>query len=266
MSWRSDSSQLFAGKWTSSLYAGLGIQAQNVPSAGESGPAALYNDIAAQGAAPTDEMMWEILTAPASGVFTPYESSEFTLVGASDGVHYSTYLGFINGAPYLNPETDDGEWIITMTIGSAGANYDIGGTSTLAFSTTGAVRRNTSASGTTTMTLTTSGNTQRNTTIGGTSAFTVIATGDTTTGNYNIGGVSSVAITASGDTQRNTAISGITSLAVSATGNMHRNTAIGGVSTLIITARANLIVGDQPRFGVIRLLPTNVRIKIRVGA
>lgn len=127
---RLDSSQFYPGKIILSQYAGFGIQAQNIPSTGENGPAALYNDIAAQGAAPTDEMMWQILTVPASGVFTPYESSEFTLVGASDGVHYSTYLGFINGAPYLNPETDDGEWIITMTIGDSATqstiSYDIG--------------------------------------------------------------------------------------------------------------------------------------------
>ena len=84
--------------------------------------------------------------------------------------------------------------------------------------------------------------------------------------NYNIGGVSSVAITASADTQRATTAGGITSLAVIATADTQRNTTIGGVSTLTITARGNLIVGDQPRFGVIRLLPSTVRIKIRVGA
>lgn len=112
MSWRSDSSQLFAGKWTSSLYAGHGIQAKDIPSTGESGPAALYNDIAGHGAAPTDEMMWEILTVPASGVFTPYESSEFTLIGADDGVHFATYRGRRNGVVY-------GDYTVTMTIGDA---------------------------------------------------------------------------------------------------------------------------------------------------
>lgn len=117
MTWRSDSSQLFAGKWTSSLYAGLGIQAQDIPSTGESGPAALYNDIAAQGAAPTDEMMWEILTVPASGVFTPYESSEFTLIGASDGAHFATYRGRRNGVVY-------GDYTVTMTIGAQAATVD----------------------------------------------------------------------------------------------------------------------------------------------
>lgn len=114
MTWRSDSSQLFAGKWTSSLYSGLGIQAQDIPATGENGPAALYNDIAAQGAAPTDEMMWEILTVPASGAFTPYESSEFTLIGASDGVHFATYRGRRNGVVY-------GDYTVTMTIGGQGA-------------------------------------------------------------------------------------------------------------------------------------------------
>ena len=142
MTMRVDSNQLIAGRCVVTQYPGHGIQAKNIPSTGESGPAALYNDAIALGALPTDEMRWQILTVPASGVFTPYESSEFTLVGASDGVHYSTYLGFINGAPYLNPETDDGEWIIAMIIGlneyqldADGASFSYsGGPATLTYS------------------------------------------------------------------------------------------------------------------------------------
>lgn len=111
---RLDSSQFYPGKIMLSQYAGFGIQAQDIPSTGENGPAALYNDIAAQGAAPTDEMMWEILTVPASGVFTPYESSEFTLVGASDGTHFATYRGRRNGVVY-------GDYTVTMTIGAQAA-------------------------------------------------------------------------------------------------------------------------------------------------
>lgn len=130
MTMRVDSNQLIAGRCVVTQYPGHGIKVQDIPSTGESGPAALYNDAIALGALPTDEMRWQILAVPASGVFTPYESSEFTLVGASDGVHYATYLGFINGAPYLNPETDEGEWIITMTIGDTATqstiSYDIG--------------------------------------------------------------------------------------------------------------------------------------------
>lgn len=263
MTMRVDSNQLIAGRCVVTQYPGHGIRAQNVPAVGENGAGYLYNDIAAQGAAATDEMRGQILTLPAAGTFTPYEDSSFSFTSAPDGVYTFTYRGFRNGVTY-------GDYTVTMTIGSTATNYDIGGTSTLTLAAAGAVSRNTSVSGTSSLTITTSGNTRRNTAIGGVSAFTITATGDTTyeaaSGNYNIGGVSSVAVTASGDTQRATTAGGITSLAVSATAGTQRNTAIGGVSTLTITARANLIEGDQPRFGVIRLLPTTVRIKIRVGA
>lgn len=111
MSWRSDSSELFAGKWTSSLYAGLGIQAQNIPATGDNGAGYLYNDIAAQGAAATDEMRGQILTTPAAGTFTHYEDSSFSFTGAPDGVYTFTYRGFRNGVSY-------GDYTVTMTIGS----------------------------------------------------------------------------------------------------------------------------------------------------
>ncbi len=117
MSWRSDSSQLFAGKWTSSLYAGQGIQAQNIPSTGDNGAGYLYNDIAAQGAAATDEMRGQILTLPAAGTFTPYEDSSFSFTGAPDGVYTFTYRGFRNGVTY-------GDYTVTMTIGSQSATVD----------------------------------------------------------------------------------------------------------------------------------------------
>lgn len=123
MSWRSDSTQLIAGRWLSSAYAGHGIQAQNIPSTGTSGAGYLYNDIAAQGAAPTDEMRGELLTLPSAGVFTPNEDSSASLVGAPDGTYYATYRGYINGAAY-------GDFTITMIIGGENTtstiSYDIG--------------------------------------------------------------------------------------------------------------------------------------------
>lgn len=263
MSMRVDSNQLIAGRCVVTQYPSHGVQAQNVPSTGDNGAGYLYNDIAEYSFAATDELRGQILTLPAAGTFTPYEDSSFSFTGAPDGVYTFTYRGFRNGVSY-------GDYTVTLTIGATSVNYDIGGTSSLALATSGSVSRNTAIGGTATLALTASGDTQRNTDVGGTSAFTVTATGDTTyeaaSGNYNIGGVSSVAITAAADTQRATTAGGITSLAVSATAGTRRNTAIGGVSTLTITARANLIEGDQPRFGVIRLLPTTVRIKIRVGA
>lgn len=123
MTWRSDSSQLFAGKWTSSLYAGLGIQAQNVPATGSNGAGYLYNDIAEYSFAATDELRGQILTLPAAGTFTPYEDSSFSFTGAPDGIYTFTYRGFRNGVSY-------GDYTATLNIGTAATestiSYDIG--------------------------------------------------------------------------------------------------------------------------------------------
>lgn len=111
---RLDSSQFYPGKIMLSQYAGFGIQAQNIPSAGESGASILYNDIAAQGAAPTDEFMAELLTAPAAGNFRLYEDGSFEFTGAPDGVDTFTYRGRRNGVVY-------GDYTVTMTIGAQAA-------------------------------------------------------------------------------------------------------------------------------------------------
>lgn len=99
MSWRSDSSQLFAGKWTSSLYAGHGVQAQNIPATGDSGPSFLYNDIAEHGFAPTDEIRALIKSLPTNGVIKLNEDGTFEYTGA-DGVDYFTYELFGSGVSY----------------------------------------------------------------------------------------------------------------------------------------------------------------------
>lgn len=123
MSWRSDSSQLFAGKWTSSLYAGHGIHAQNIPSTGTSGAGYLFNDIAAQGMAATDEVRGEILTWPSAGTLTVNEDSSFSF-SAPDGSYNFGYRGYRNGASY-------GDYTAALTIGGAATtstvNYDMGG-------------------------------------------------------------------------------------------------------------------------------------------
>lgn len=108
---RIDSTQLISGKTIVSLYAGHGIQAQNIPSTGTNGAGYLYNDIAAQGAASTDEMRGEILTYPSSGTFSVNEDSSFSFTGASAGTYTATYRGFKNGVSY-------GDYTITLTIGS----------------------------------------------------------------------------------------------------------------------------------------------------
>jgi hypothetical protein len=119
MTWRSDSSQLFAGKWTSSLYAGLGIQAQNIPSTGTSGAGYLFNDIAAQGMAATDEVRGEILTWPSAGTLTVNEDSSFSF-SAPDGVYNFGYRGCRNGASY-------GDYTVALTIGGESVTATITG-------------------------------------------------------------------------------------------------------------------------------------------
>lgn len=110
MTIRVDSNQLIAGKTVVSLYAGHGVQAQNIPSTGDSGAAFLYNDIAAQGMAGTDEVRGELLSLPASGTLAVNEDSSFTFSGAPDGVYTFTYRGFRNGTSY-------GDYTVTLEVG-----------------------------------------------------------------------------------------------------------------------------------------------------
>lgn len=100
------------GDWVTSIWDGLGIPAAQIPSAGESGAAYLFNDIAEQGASPTDEFSSTILTVPPAGVFTHDEYSAISFIGAADGVYTATYRGRRNGVVY-------GDYTVTMTIGSA---------------------------------------------------------------------------------------------------------------------------------------------------
>lgn len=99
MTWRSDSSQLYPGKWLSSLYAGRGVQAQDIPATGDSGPSFLYNDIAEHSFAPTDEIRALIKSLPTNGVIKLNEDGTFEYTG-SDGVDYFTYELFGNGVSY----------------------------------------------------------------------------------------------------------------------------------------------------------------------
>lgn len=100
------------GDWVTSIWNGLGIPAAQIPSTGTSGPAYLFNDIASQGAAPTDEFYSVMLTVPQVGTFTHTEYSAISFTGAPDGIHTATYAGYLNGVSY-------GEFPITMTIGAS---------------------------------------------------------------------------------------------------------------------------------------------------
>lgn len=109
MTIRVDSNQLVTGNIVVSLYAGHGVQAQDIPATGDSGPSFLYNDIAAQGMLPTDEVRAEILTMPTSGVISFNEDGTFTYTGP-DGVDSFDYRGFRNGVSY-------GDYTVTLVTG-----------------------------------------------------------------------------------------------------------------------------------------------------
>lgn len=115
---RVDSTQLINGKTIVSLYAGHGIQAQNIPSTGTNGAGYLYNDIAAQGAAATDEMRGEVLTYPSSGTFSVNEDSSFSFTGATAGTYTASYRGFRNGVSY-------GDYTITLQVGGTQFRSDL---------------------------------------------------------------------------------------------------------------------------------------------
>lgn len=110
-SWLSDSAELVSGGWLSSQFAGLGVPASQIPSTGTSGPGYLFNDVAAQGAVPTDEMRGEILTWPSAGTLVVNEDSSFVYTGASDSF---TYRGYIKGVAY-------GDYTVTLTVGAGSA-------------------------------------------------------------------------------------------------------------------------------------------------
>lgn len=109
MTMRVDSNQLIAGACVVSHYAGHGVQAQDIPATGDSGPSFLYNDVAAQGMAPTDEVRAQILTLPATGAIDINEDGTFTYTGP-DGVDSFTYRGFRNSVSY-------GDYTVTLITG-----------------------------------------------------------------------------------------------------------------------------------------------------
>jgi len=111
MTWRSDTAQLVAGKWVSSMYPGLGVLGSVVRSAGgtgEHGPAPLYDD---WDSAADDNKEFRLLIErwPANGTLTIGENSVLAYSGAADyaigrlfvdGVDLGAEtIGFFGGAP-----------------------------------------------------------------------------------------------------------------------------------------------------------------------
>lgn len=120
MTIRVDSVSLITGKTVVSLFSGHGIQAQNIPSTGDSGPSFLFNDIAAQGMSATDEVRGELLTWPSAGTLTVNEDSSFSFAGVPDGDYSFTYRGFRNGVSY-------GDYTVSLTIGGESVTATISG-------------------------------------------------------------------------------------------------------------------------------------------
>lgn len=120
MSIRVDSASLITGKTVVSLFAGHGIQAQNIPPTGDSGAGYLYNDIADQGMTATDEVRGELLSWPSAGTLIVNEDSSFSFAGAPDGAYSFIYRGFRNGASY-------GDYTVALTIGGESVTATISG-------------------------------------------------------------------------------------------------------------------------------------------
>lgn len=89
MSWCSGGN-LYAGSWTSSNYAGLGILFENLPATGENGASPLLND----GGVAGDEVRWELLSASGVTLTEFNEDGSF----ASNGIGSFTYRSFVNNA------------------------------------------------------------------------------------------------------------------------------------------------------------------------
>jgi hypothetical protein len=107
---RVDSNQLIAGACVVSHYAGHGVQAQNIPATGDSGPPFLYADIAEHAFQPADEIRALIKTLPTNGVINLSEDSTFTYTG-SDGVDSFVYELFGKGVSY-------GDYTVTLITGA----------------------------------------------------------------------------------------------------------------------------------------------------
>lgn len=92
---------------------GLGVLAENIPSAGDSGGSFLFNDLTF----PADtgkEIRAEILTTPSSGTFFAYEDGSFEFSGSPDGVYSFGYRLWVDGV-------DSGTASVSLIVGSIDA-------------------------------------------------------------------------------------------------------------------------------------------------
>lgn len=93
--WLTDSVQLIAGQWLTSLYNGHGVLGANVPSTGVDGPPFGYGDLELPADAAA-EMRWMILRWPTAGVLTVLEDSsfQFNATGIAAGRYFFDVEGF----------------------------------------------------------------------------------------------------------------------------------------------------------------------------
>ncbi len=95
MSIRVDSSPLIANSFVIGE-SGHGVLAENIPSAGSSGPGYLFNDLDL----PADngkEVRGEIVAWPSSGTLAAHEDSSFEFSGAVDGNYSFDYQLYVDG-------------------------------------------------------------------------------------------------------------------------------------------------------------------------
>ena len=92
--------------------AGLGVLAENIPSAGTNGPGYVFDSLDL----PSDngkEIIGRIVTTPALGDFFAYEDTSFEFLNAPDGVHTFTFDVYEDGV-FVPPTST-----ATITIGDA---------------------------------------------------------------------------------------------------------------------------------------------------
>lgn len=96
MTWLTDSAQLIAGTWLTSLYSGHGVLGADVPDTGIDGFAGFgYADLDPSDAA--KEVRWVIVRWPVAGLLEVREDSSFRFSGAPAGRYFFDAEAFLEG-------------------------------------------------------------------------------------------------------------------------------------------------------------------------
>lgn len=112
MSWLTDSTELVAGGWLSSQYAGNGVLGSAVPATGEHGPSILFPGLSLPAEA-NDEFRLVVLTRPAGLSFLQINEDGSLEAEGPPGSYVGTWEGFKNFVSY-------GTSTYTINIGDSG--------------------------------------------------------------------------------------------------------------------------------------------------